>query len=109
MTNPALYAHFDSKRAIYAELMRQGGPPVATAAVDRLVEADRPPREFVTAAVWAVWRAWETAPQRRFLSVALREGLGGGAGQVPRIAAAVEQVTARLGPIFDARDLHLRW
>jgi AcrR family transcriptional regulator len=101
VTNPALYAHFDSKQAVYDELMRQGGPPVATAVVDRLADADLAPRDLITAAVWAVWREWDTERQRRFLSVALREGLGGPADQAPRVVAAVGQVTDRLGPILD--------
>lgn len=102
VTNPALYAHFDSKRAIYTELMAQGGPNVATATIDALDATDLGPRAFLTDAVRTVWQAWSTARQRRFLSVALREGLGAGAGDTPLVVAAVDQVTHRLGPVFDA-------
>lgn len=103
VTNPALYAHFDSKRAIYTELMGHGGPPVATAIIDTLTAgADATPREFLATAVRAVWQSWDTERQRRFLSVALREGLGTETSETPQIVAAVDEVTRRLGPILDA-------
>jgi AcrR family transcriptional regulator len=102
VTSPALYAHFASKQEIYAELMRQGGPPVASAVIDALDTGDGDPRELLTGAALAVWDAWDTERQRRFLGVALREGLGTNEGQMPQIAAAVDEVTQRLGPILDS-------
>lgn len=101
VTNPALYVHFDSKRAIFAELMRRGGPPVATKVIEELSQRDLSPREFIVQAVRSVWRQWDTDNHRRFLSVALREGLQAEAGDPPQIAAAAADVTDRLGPIFD--------
>lgn len=101
VTNPALYAHFDSKRAIYDELMRQGGPPVATSAIESLDVDDADPRDALTRAVHHVWQAWDTPTQRRFLSLALREGVGATTSELPQVADAVDQLKQRLGPIFD--------
>lgn len=104
ITSPAIYGHFESKRAIYDALMRRGGPAVAAAAVQRLLEAEKAtdPEAFLTAAVRGVWEAWDTERERRFLSVALREGLDPSAGaDLPLIADAVEEMTQRLGPVID--------
>ncbi len=101
VTNPALYAHFEGKRAIYAELMEQGGPPVARSVIAALEADQAGPSEFVTAAVRTVWQAWDTVAQRRFLSVALREGLAGGSSEAPQITAAVAELQDQLGPTLE--------
>lgn len=101
VSNPALYAHFENKQSIYLELMREGGPPVATAVIESMDPDAAEPRTFLTAAVHAVWQAWDSPRERQFLSLALREGVGGDDGEIPQVSAAVDQLRSRLGPIFD--------
>ncbi|WP_369201129.1 TetR/AcrR family transcriptional regulator [Streptomyces sp. PU-14G] len=95
----AIYGHFAGKQAIYDALFAAAGPASFDALridVDRLVESG--PREAVPELVRLVMEGWASPRTRRFTSVLLREGTGGGG--LGGLAAVIEEARDRLSEPF---------
>ena len=101
VTEGAIYAHFESKRAIYETLVAQAGPPVI---LKELASGNLPesadPESFLRLLVRRVIEEWDKPRARLFASVFMREsGTGSDVGGTS-ILSAVEEVQRRLGSIF---------
>jgi AcrR family transcriptional regulator len=96
----AIYAHFPSKQAIYAELFAEAGP-VSTDVIDVDLDelARSEPEVAIPRLVRKIMAAWSTPRARLFASVLLREGSPDGRG-MSGVAAMVEQARRRLETPF---------
>lgn len=95
----AIYGHFASKQAIYDALFAEAGPASFEALrldVEALVQAG--PREAVPDLVARVMAGWSSPRARRFSSVLLRDGSGGGG--LDGLAAAIESARDQLQEPF---------
>lgn len=95
VSDPALYAHFKGKQAIFDALMQEAGPGVLISVTGdtpiQNMAADRAICEVFT----AIFTAW-TAPRARvFTSLMMRMGPDG-------IGSALREVQTRLLPVFTA-------
>lgn len=93
VSDPALYAHFAGKKAIFEALMDEAGPGVlgSVSGGDRL--KDMPARIAIPDAFNAIVASWTSQRARAFTSVMLRlgpEGIGG----------SLREVAKQLHPIF---------
>jgi AcrR family transcriptional regulator len=101
VTEGAIYAHFEGKRAIYEALVAQAGPPVI---LEQLATGNLPasadPESFVRLLARRVVEEWDKPRARLFASVFMREsGAASGVGGTS-ILGAVEEVERRLGGVF---------
>ncbi len=85
--------------AIFEELLRGGGPGVATDAVGRALVEGLPPRAFITHAVRSVWEEWSKPRQRRLLSMAVRE-VGSSSEARAQLLASVGELKQKLGAVL---------
>ncbi|MFV2172749.1 TetR/AcrR family transcriptional regulator [Actinomadura sp. LOL_016] len=95
----AIYGHFASKQAIYDALFAEAGPASFEALrldVDALVEDG--PRRAVPELAARVMAGWSEPRARRFTSVLLRDGSGGGG--LDGLAASIEAARDRLQEPF---------
>jgi AcrR family transcriptional regulator len=101
VTEGAIYAHFEGKRAIYETLVAKAGPPVILkelAGGNFPIGAD--PESFIRRLVSRVIEEWDNPRARLFTSVFLREsGTGSDVGGTG-ILGAVGEVQQRLGSVF---------
>jgi AcrR family transcriptional regulator len=102
ITEGAIYAHFESKRAIYNALVAQAGPPVV---LEQLASWDHPacaedPESFVRALARRVVEEWDNPRARLFASVFMRESATGSDVGGTSILGAIEEVQRRLGNTF---------
>jgi AcrR family transcriptional regulator len=105
ITESAIYAHFESKRAIYDALFAEAGPHVVLDVLGSEEElAGDSPEELLRRLVGRVMEAWDEPRARLFASFFVREGglegtLGSeGGGTV--LVGAIEEVQRRLGEVF---------
>jgi AcrR family transcriptional regulator len=70
----ALYAHFDSKRAIFQVVLDELGPLTVAAELDHLDPRLDPP-EALRSLVARLLDTWDTEQARRLISLVLRDGL----------------------------------
>jgi len=95
VTDPALYAHFKSKKEIFEALMREAGPDLL-GTVSAGMELDQvPARTAILEMFGAIVDAWTAPRARAFTSLMLRMGPDG-------ISTALKDVTVRLRPVFSA-------
>lgn len=101
VTEGAIYAHFESKRAIYETLVAQAGPPVILKELyDTNLPTGTDPESFVRLLARRVVEEWDKPRARLFASVFMREsGVGSDVGGTS-ILGAVEEVQRRLGSFF---------
>ena len=103
-TPAALYFHFDSKEAIYAEVLR-GSLTALGAAVDRAVARTKGPKQALTGAAMAFFRYYAEHPRDLDLGFYLFRGgmkpAGLGRARDEELNAALE---AALHPIADAAE-----
>lgn len=102
ITEAGLYAHFPSKRAIYDTLLAIGGPAVVVGVLDELGVGDEVPDNpaaFLRGLVLRALDAWDEPRARRLLSVLIREGALGAAGDTS-LVTAIARVQGRLAPLF---------
>lgn len=101
ITEGAIYAHFESKRAIYEALVAQAGPPVILGELaSGNLSMRTNPESFVRLLARRVIEEWDKPRARLFASVFMREsGTGSGVGGTS-ILGDVEEVQRRLGDVF---------
>ena len=101
VTEGAIYAHFESKRAIYEALVAQAGPPVI---LEELASGNLPastdPESFVRSLAGRVVEEWDKPRARLFASVFMRESATGSEVGGTSIVGAIEEVQRRLGGTF---------
>ena len=98
LSESVLYAHFDSKRAIFDAVFARLGPLSATAALnDLLAEAETDPPSFLRALVERVMTEWSSPAARQLISLMshdnmihstqLREGITASLGGLAEVFA----------------------
>lgn len=96
ITDAAIYAHFDSKQALFDALMAEGGPPLLDRiGVDLEAMQDQHPAEVIPDVFERLVKAWDQPRVRMFTGVLLRNA-------PERINTALGDVLARLDPVFEA-------
>ncbi len=100
----AIYAHFESKQAIYETLFAQAGPP--TAIVDGLLAArensgtEIVPAVFLNHLTDTLLATWDEPRARQFASFLMREGVLATAGGNVSVQTAIHQAQQHLGALF---------
>src|SRR4051812_49215131 len=74
LSESVLYAHFESKQAIYDATMKLVGPQVAINALD-VAPLGTDPAEFIRRFADRVILAWDTPQARQVISLVSRDGL----------------------------------
>jgi AcrR family transcriptional regulator len=95
LSESVLYAHFDSKRAIFDAVLAKLGPQSAVTAL-REVDAgmlDADPPRFVRMLVARIAESWDTAEARQLISLMSHDGLTHDAALVGAIQEALGQLT----------------
>lgn len=95
LSESVLYAHFDSKRAIYDETMKLVGPQVAVTALD-VADPDADPADFIRMFADHVLTAWDTPQARQVISLIARDGLVHEAA----LTDGLERAVHRLAEVF---------
>jgi AcrR family transcriptional regulator len=94
LSESVLYAHFDSKRAIFDAAFQKLGPASTLSLPGKvdpaLVDAD--PKAFVRALVATVVDAWETPEARQLISLMVRDGLVHDPALVAGILEAIDSL-----------------
>ncbi|MFB9625024.1 TetR/AcrR family transcriptional regulator [Nonomuraea helvata] len=93
LSESVLYAHFDSKQAIYDAAMALAGPQAATVALD---DAPEDPAAFVGSFAARVLAAWDTPQSRQVMSLVSRDGLI----HDDALNEGIEDALARLAEVF---------
>jgi AcrR family transcriptional regulator len=100
LSESGLYAHFDSKRAIFdaalARLGPQGGVTLFEGLDPALAQTDAP--QFLRYLVAQLMDAWSAPPACQFISMAARDGLI----HDPALRAQILQETTRLAELFSS-------
>ncbi|MDN3351154.1 TetR/AcrR family transcriptional regulator [Actinomadura sp. DC4] len=96
LSESVLYAHFDSKRAIYDETMKLIGPQVTVTALDG-ADFAADPGEFVRMFADRVIAAWDTPQARQVISLISRDGLV----HETILTEGMERAIGRLSVIFE--------
>jgi AcrR family transcriptional regulator len=95
LSESVLYAHFDSKRAIYDETMKLVGPQVAITALDAADPAAEP-ADFIRMFADRVLIAWDTPQARQVISLISRDGLV----HETILTEGIERAICRLAEVF---------
>ena len=97
LSESVLYAHFDSKRAIFEAVLTQLGPLSTVTVLDSIdMElADEDPPGFIKALVSRVIDEWSLPPSRQLISLMTKDGLIHDPALMARILVAVRTL-ARL-------------
>ncbi|MEJ8475245.1 TetR/AcrR family transcriptional regulator [Roseibium algae] len=95
VSDPALYAHFKGKQAIFEALMREAGPDLLGVVAGDKPLIDMPARTAIPEVFGAIVLAWTKPRARAFTSLMLRMGPEG-------IGNALREVSERLQPAFSA-------
>lgn len=93
VSDPALYAHFTGKKAIFEALMEEAGPGVLGAVSGGAALADMPARTAIPEVFNAIVASWTSPRTRSFTSLMLRLGPEG-------IGDSLRVVAQQLHPIF---------
>jgi AcrR family transcriptional regulator len=125
ITESAIYAHFEGKRAIYDALFAEAGPHVVLDALASEQElAGDSPEEVLRRLVRRVLEDWDEPRARLFASFFVREGGLEGAlgseGEGTSLVGAIEEMQRQLGKVFrrwmdaglvreDSSPEHLAW
>jgi AcrR family transcriptional regulator len=99
LSESVLYAHFDSKRAIFDAALARLGPQGVAAVLADLDPglADRDPPAFLRELTRRSVAAWDTRDGRLFISLMLRDGLV----HDPAMTAVLEEAMRRVGTVFE--------
>lgn len=91
LSESVLYAHFESKRAVYAAVMDLAGPGIPLTALDD-VPSDADPATFIASFARQVFTAWDRPQARQIISLVAREGIGRDEGLVSGIELALQRL-----------------
>ncbi|HEX2314675.1 MAG TPA: helix-turn-helix domain-containing protein [Thermomonospora sp.] len=99
LSESVLYAHFDSKRAIFEAALARLGPQRVAAVLDDLDPAlgDDDPPAFVRELVRRSLDAWDTPDGRLLMSLMVRDGLA----HDPELVATLDETMGRVGAVFE--------
>ena len=101
ITEAGLYAHFPSKRALSDTHLSSGGPTVVIGVLDAGDAGDETlddPATFLRGLALRAVDAWDDPHARRLLSLLIREGAQGAAGDTS-LVAAIARGLGRLAPL----------
>lgn len=95
VSDPALYAHFKSKKEIFEALIELAGPDLLASAGTSLTSEQVPMRIAIPQIFGNIVATWSTPRARAFASLVLRMGPDG-------LGNVLRDVSEQLRPIFDA-------
>lgn len=95
VSDPALYAHFKSKKEIFEALIKLAGPDLLASAGTSFTAEQVPMRIAIPQMFGNIVATWSTPRARAFASLVLRMGPDG-------LGNVLRDVSEQLRPIFDA-------
>jgi AcrR family transcriptional regulator len=99
LSESVLYAHFDSKRAIFEAVLARLGPHSAVAALRDagLPDQDADPGTFIRELIARIMDTWDTPEARQLISLMSHDGLT----HDPLLASAIEDSLRSLAGLFE--------
>ena len=95
VSDPALYAHFKSKKEIFEALLNMAGPDLLASAGPSLTFENAPMQDAIPEMFGNIVATWSTPRARAFASLVLHMGPDG-------LGNVLQDVSARLRPAFAA-------